>query len=139
MIYFGKRDEKLQKAFDDACDVECRCAATIKIGVDDVNAYRACRKGYEETGHADMWPLHGQGGAQSYNNRDYMVTESSHRVTVENQGYCFNPVIDGAKAEDAFICTKEGPLFITKPISFPVVEREYADIHFRLPGLVLMG
>ncbi|MCL2684611.1 MAG: M24 family metallopeptidase [Synergistaceae bacterium] len=139
MIYFDKRDEQLEKAFKAACEVECRCVAGIKVGTDDLNAYHACRKGYEETGHGDMWPLHGQGGAQSYNNRDYMVTESSHRVTVENQGYCFNPVIDGAKAEDAFICTKDGPLFITKPISFPAVELEYAGIHFRLPGLVSAG
>ena len=139
MVCFGKRDERLAKAFEAACEVECRCVAAIKVGTDDLNAFHACRKGYEETGHADMWPLHGQGGAQSYNNRDYMITESSHRVTVENQGYCFNPVIDGAKAEDAFICTKDGPLFITKPVSFPVIELEYAGIHFRLPGLVFAG
>jgi Xaa-Pro aminopeptidase len=138
MAYFGKRDETLLKAFEDACDVECRCVAAIKVGTDDLNAYRACRQGYEETGHADMWPLHGQGGAQSYNNRDYMVTETSHRITAENQGYCFNPVIDGTKAEDAFICTSGGPVFITKPISFPVVEREYGGLHFRLPGLAFV-
>ena len=136
MIHFGGKDEKLAQAFEAACEVECRSVAAVKVGTDDLNAFYACRKGYEETGHADMWALHGQGGAQSYFNRDYMITESSHRITVENQGYCFNPVINGAKAEDAFICTKDGPLFITKPVSFPVIEREYAGIRFRLPDMV---
>jgi len=139
MAHFGKRDEKLVELFEKTCDIECRTIAAVKVGVDDVNAYRACKRAYEETGFAGMWDLHGQGGAQSYNNRDYMVTESSHRVTVENQGYCFNPVIDGVKSEDAFICTKDGPLFITKPMSFPVVERECGGVHFRLPGLAFVN
>lgn len=138
MAHFGKRDEKLIKQFDDTCEIECRCAAAIKVGTDDLNAYRVCKAAYEELGYADMWPLHGQGGAQSYNNRDYMVTENSHRITVPNQGYCFNPVIDGTKAEDAFIATEDGPLFITRPVSFPVVEKDYGDIHFRLPGLAFV-
>ena len=135
MVHFGKRDKDLIKQFDDTCEIECRCAAAIKIGQDDLAAYNACKSAYEELGYGDMWPLHGQGGAQSYNNRDYMVTEGSHRVTVENQGYCFNPVIDGTKAEDAFIATKSGPLFITNPVTFPVVEKEFGGYHFRLPGL----
>jgi Xaa-Pro aminopeptidase len=139
MAYFGKPDDQLLSAFDAACEVECMVAAAVKVGADDVNAYRVCKKGYEAVGRADMWPLHGQGGAQSYNNRDYLVTENSHGITVENQGYCFNPVIDGAKAEDAFICTKEGPLFITKPISFPVVKREVEGLSFHLPGLAIIS
>ncbi|MDR1579658.1 MAG: M24 family metallopeptidase [Synergistaceae bacterium] len=136
MIHFGGRDEKIAAAFDAACEVECRSVAVIKPGSDDVAAYRACKAAYEATGHPDMWSLHGQGGAQSYNNRDYMITENSHRITAENQGYCYNPVIDGTKAEDAFIATSEGPVFITKPVTFPVVEKEYGNIRFRLPGIV---
>lgn len=135
MVHFGKKDEKLIRQFDDTCEIECRSVAAIKVGEDDLQGYRACKKAYEDLGYADMWPLHGQGGAQSYNNRDYMVTENSHRITVPNQGYCFNPVIDGTKAEDAFIATENGPLFITRPVTFPVVEKEYGGIQFRLPGL----
>jgi len=138
MVHFGPKDDKLIKQYEDTCEIECRSIAAIKPGVDDIEGYRACKKAYEDLGHGNMWPLHGQGGAQSYNNRDYIITETNHRVTVKNQGYCFNPVIDGTKTEDGFIATEDGPLFITKPISFPVVEREVDGIHFSRPGLVFI-
>jgi len=135
MVHFGKKDEALIKQFDDTCEIECRSIAAIKVGESDLQGYRACKKAHEDLGYADMWALHGQGGAQSYNNRDYMLTENSHRITLPNQGYCFNPVIDGTKAEDAFIATESGPLFITRPVTFPVVEKEVDGIEFKLPGL----
>ena len=134
-VCFGKRDEKLAKAYDDCTEIEARSIAAIKVGEDDIAGYHACKKGYEDLGHGAMWPLHGQGGAQSYNNRDYMLTESSHRITVPNQGYCFNPVTQGAKAEDAFIATVNGPVLITKPFTFPVIEKNCAGTLLKFPGL----
>lgn len=138
MAHFGKCDARLQKQFDDTCEIECRAIAAIKVGVDDISGFNACKKAYETLGYADMWRVHSQGGAQGYHNRDYTLTDNIHKITVENQGYCFNPVIDGTKTEDAFIATKEGPLFITKPKTFPVIEKEINQIFFRRPGLVFI-
>ena len=135
VVHFDKPDASLIKKFDDATEIECRSIAAIKVGQSDLQGYRACKKAYEDLGYANMWPLHGQGGAQSYYNRDYMLTESSHRITVPNQGYCFNPVLDNVKTEDAFIATENGPLFITRPVTFPVIEKEVDGIVLRKPGL----
>lgn len=135
MVHFGKRDEALVRQFDDTCEIECRSIAAIKVGEDDIAGYYACKKAYEDLGYGDMWALHGQGGAQGYNNRDYGLTETAHRITQENQCYCFNPVIDGTKTEDAFIATSNGPLFVTKPIHFPVIEKEIGGVVLRKPGL----
>ena len=135
MVHFGPKDEALIKQFDDTCEIECRSMAAIKVGTDDIAGYHACKQAYADVGYADMWDVHGQGGAQGYDNRDYMLTEGSHGITQENQCYCFNPVIDGTKAEDAFIATSNGPLMVTKPKTFPVVEKEVDGINFKLPGL----
>ena len=138
MAHFGKKDIKLQKQYEDTCEIECRSVAAITIGQDDISGYRACKKAYEDLGYADMWRLHGQGGAQGYQNRDYMLTENSHRLAQSNQCYCFNPVIDGTKTEDAFIATTEGPLFVTKPISYPYIEKEINGVYVKRPGLLFV-
>lgn len=139
MVNFGPKDDVLLKTHDICTEIEARSIAAIKVGQDDIAGFRACKKGYEDFGHGDMWPLHGQGGAQSYNNRDYMLTEGSHRITVPNQCYCFNPVINGAKAEDAFIATEEGPIMVTKPFSFPVIEKDCAGTTLKFPGIVFVN
>jgi Xaa-Pro aminopeptidase len=138
MVHFGRRDEQLLKQYDDTAEIECRTIASIRIGEDDIAGYRANKKAYEDLGYGPMWYLHGQGGAQGYNNRDYQITETVHGITQENQCYCFNPVIDGTKTEDAFIATKDGILPITKPISFPVLEKEVDGKIFEKPGLLFI-
>jgi len=138
MVHFGKRDPQLIRQFEDTCEIECRSIAAIQVGTDDIAGYRACKKAYEDLGYGEMWRLHGQGGAQGYQNRDYGLTENAHGVTQENQCYCFNPVIDGTKTEDAFIATKQGPLFVTKPVSFPVIQKEIGGVLTDRPGLLFI-
>lgn len=138
MVHFGKTVEKLVKQFDQTCEIECRTIGSVKVGVDDINAYNVCKKSYEDLGYADMWKAHGQGGAQGYNNRDYIITPNSHGITQINQCYCFNPVIDGTKTEDAFIATEQGPLFITKPITFPKLTKIINGKEVERPGLLFI-
>jgi Xaa-Pro dipeptidase len=138
MIHFGEPDEELIRQYDTTCEVECRTIGAIKIGTDDIAAYEMCRQSYADVGYGDMWRLHGQGGAQGYNNRDYMLTPTSHNVTQPNQCYCFNPVIDGTKTEDAFIATPDGPLFITKPVTFPRLKKEINGQSYERPGLLFI-
>ncbi|MFY9446238.1 MAG: M24 family metallopeptidase [Dethiobacteria bacterium] len=138
MVHFGKKDPQLAKQYDDTCEIECRSIAAVKIGQDDINAYHANKKAYEDLGYGEMWRLHGQGGPQGYNNRDYVITPTSHGITQVNQCYCFNPVIDGTKTEDAFIVTEEGPLFVTRPVSFPKIYKEVDGIKFERPGLLFI-
>lgn len=138
VVNFGKEDAALKKQYDDTCEIECRTIAAIKIGTDDIAAYNMNRDSYNALGYSDMWEKHGQGGSQGYNNRDYMITPSSHRITVLNQCYCFNPVIDGTKTEDAFIITKDGPIFVTRPITFPKIYKEIGGILFERPDMVFI-
>jgi Xaa-Pro dipeptidase len=138
MVHFGKIDEALLKQLDGTCEIECRTISSISVGNDDIAAFHTCRKAYEDLGYGGMWRLHGQGGSQGYNNRDYIITPSKHYITQPNQCYCFNPVIDGTKTEDAFIATEQGPLFITKPVTFPKIFKEINGVKFERPGLLVI-
>ncbi len=138
MVHFGKEDKKLRQQFVDTCEIECRTIAAVRVGTDDLAAYNMNKDSYEALGYGEMWAKHGQGGSQGYNNRDYMITPTSHRITVPNQCYCFNPVIDGTKTEDAFIATEEGPLFVTRPVTFPKLLKEVNSIKFERPDIVFI-
>ena len=61
-----------------------------------------------------------------------------HGIIQENQCYCYQPVIDGTKVEDAFINTPEGPLMVTKPKSFPKVVTTIGDVTIESPGLLII-
>lgn len=138
MVHFGKVDDNMLKLYDKAVEIECRTISATKVGMDDLCAYNVCRQTHADCGCSDMWELHAQGGPQGYSNRYYITTPTKHSIVLPNSAYCYNPVIQGAKTEDAFIATEDGPLFITKPITFPVIEKEINGCFFRRPGLLVI-
>jgi Xaa-Pro dipeptidase len=138
MVYFGNPPASLLKYYDDTAEVECRMVAATKPGVDDIVPHRVGKEAYKELGHEEMYYKHHQGGPQGYYNREYLVSELMHGVTQLNQCYCYNPVISGAKTEDAFIATEDGPLFITKPFSFPKLVKTIDGVRMERPGLLVI-
>jgi Xaa-Pro aminopeptidase len=138
MVYFGNPPKEYLRQFDDTCDIECRMIAATKPGVDEIVPHRIGKAAYEALGQGSMYYRHAQGGPQGYYNRDYCVSETNHSVTVENECYCYNPVIDGTKTEDAFITTAGGPLMITKPVSFPKITKTIDGITLERPGLLVV-
>jgi Xaa-Pro aminopeptidase len=138
MVYFGNPPKEYLKQFEDTCDIECRMIAATKPGVDEIVAHRLCKSAYEELGQGSMYYRHAQGGPQGYYNREYCVNEALHNVTVENECYCYNPVIDGTKTEDAFIATPAGPVMVTKPMSFPKITKTIDGITLERPGILVI-
>jgi len=138
VVYYGSPTQDFLKQFDDTCELECRMIAATKPGVDEIVPHRLGKEGYEKLGHGDMYYKHAQGGPQSYYNRYYNVNESTHGTVQENQCYCYQPVIDGTKTEDAFIAMKEGPLMVTKPISFPKITKTIDGVTMERPGILVI-
>lgn len=138
MVYFGNPPASLLKYYDDAAEVECRMIAATKQGVDDLVPHMVGKEAYKQLGHEEMYYKHHQGGPQGYYNREYLVSELTHNITLPNQCYCYNPVISGAKTEDAFIVTENGPLFITKPFTFPKIVKTIDNITMERPGLLVI-
>ena len=47
-------------------------------------------------------------------------------------------MVDGTKTEDSFIVTAQGPMMITRPISFPKLTYTFDGIQFERPGLLVL-
>jgi len=138
MVYYGNPSQEFLKQYENTARIENMMIAATKPGVDEIVPHRIGKAEYEALGVGEMYYKHAQGGPQSYYNRYYNVNESVHNVTVENQCYCYQPVIDGTKTEDAFIAMADGPLMVTKPFSFPKVVQEIDGITFERPGLLVL-
>jgi hypothetical protein len=138
MVYFGKAPAELLHWYDIASEIENRMIEATKPGVDDLIPHMVGKQAYKDLGCEEMYYSHYQGGPQGYYNREYSTSESCHNITQVNQCYCYNPVTPGAKSEDAFIATPEGPLMITKPKSFPKIIKTVNGVRFERPGMLVI-
>jgi len=138
MVCFGTPPRGYLKQFDDTAEIECRMIEATKPGVDEIVPHRIGKEALDAMGQGSMYYRHAQGGPQGYYNREYGVSESMHGITVENECYCYQPVIDGTKTEDAFIATPNGPLMVTKPVSFPKITKVINGTAIVKPGVLVV-
>ena len=73
--------------------------------------------------------LHHQGGSIGYVGRDYKVNFATTDVVQENQGFAWNPSITGSKSEDTMLATSEGPILLSKPVTFPTLKMQGRRMH----------
>jgi len=137
MVYFGTPPAGLLQQYEKTAEIECRMIAATRPGVDDLVPHQVGKNAYKDFGYEDMYYKHHQGGPQGYYNREYLVSEQMHAATQLNQCYCYNPVVSGTKTEDAFIAMEKGPLFITKPFSFPKLTVRVGGYAMERPGLLV--
>lgn len=138
-VHFGKLDPQLQKQFEDTVYIECAMIEATKPGTPVKDIFHKTCDLYKERGYEGEWKLHHQGGAQGYKNRDYIIRPDSEDIVYENQCFCWNPSIAGAKSEDAFIAKADGPLMITKPVIFPTIRLTVGQVEFTRPGILVIG
>lgn len=137
-VHFGEPDAGLLKQYNQTVEVENRMIAATQIGVSDLVPLEAAIAAYEEFGYHDMWKVHHQGGPQGYTNGYYLITRETNGIVVPNQCYCYNPSITGTKTEDAFIVTAEGPVMITRPISYPKIKSRIGNVEIERPGILVI-
>jgi Xaa-Pro aminopeptidase len=77
------------------------------------DAFDECRGFYADVGYPDEWRLHHQGGLTGYGSREIIATPSTDHVIEPGQAFAWNPSITGAKAEQTFILTGDGPEVVT--------------------------
>ncbi len=139
-VFFGSIPDDLRRQYEDTTVIECEMIAASKVGAPVRDVFQKTVDLYKKKGYPDEWKLHHQGGAQGYRNREYLVFPESKQNVLENQCFCWNPSIAGkeygTKSEDAFISTKEGPLMITHPVSFPVINITAGSVDFVRPQIL---
>jgi len=76
-------------------------------------AFEACRRYYAEVGFPDEWRLHHQGGMAGYAAREIIAGTDTFQEIRAGQAFAWNPSITGAKAEETFVLTDDGPEVIS--------------------------
>jgi Xaa-Pro dipeptidase len=71
--------------------------------------FAASRRFYAEAGFPGEWRLHHQGGLTGYASRELIATPSTQAVIQPGQAFAWNPSVTGAKAEETFVLTDQGP------------------------------
>jgi len=77
------------------------------------DAFADCKRFYAEAGFPDEWRLHHQGGMAGYAAREIVASDETAQEIQPGQAFAWNPSITGAKAEETFILTGNGPEVIT--------------------------
>lgn len=79
------------------------------------DAFTDCRSFYAEVGFPYEWRSHHQGGMAGYAAREIIATPETRQEIQVGQAFAWNPSITGAKAEETFVLTGDGPEVVTIP------------------------
>lgn len=135
-VQFGAVPADLRRRYDATVHVDCALMAHTVPGRPVAEAFRKGLEAYAAAGFADEYEHHHQGGAIGYEGRDYKVTFESPHIVQENQAFAWNPSIAGAKSEDTMLATAGGPVILSPPVNFPILEVDVAGIRFRRPDIL---
>ena len=72
-------------------------------------AFESCCRFYEDAGYPGEWSRHHQGGMTGYASREVIATPQTLDAVEAGQAFAWNPSIAGAKAEETFVLTENGP------------------------------
>lgn len=136
LVHFGKiPDEVLHKAM--ACArVDAAMIAATRPGATLGDVVERAVAMYAETGFADEWQRHHQGGAAGYEPREYLGTPGSQDKVAAGQMYAWNPSITGAKSEDTILVGAEGNEVITTIAGWPMLSVDLGGSSMARPAIL---
>ncbi len=126
-VTFKEPDAELVRKNEAVAKVDATFILNTRPGAKAADILQRAREVYAETGYADEWKLHHQGGACGYAGRDWKATPDCTFEVLPHQGYAWNPSIAGTKSEDTIITGAgpgDAPVIITATPDLPVIEVE---------------
>ena len=124
LVHFGNLSEELKRKHQAVAKIDAALISGSKPGVKIRDLFVSAQEVYKETGYADEWQLHHQGGPTGYATRDYVATPGNSKVIQPNQALAWNPSITGTKSEDTIIAREEKTEIITVTPDWPMIEVE---------------
>lgn len=107
LVHFGAIDADLRRRHDAVCRVDETLHGRTLVGESYGDIFRAAQAVYAETGFADEWTKHHQGGPMGYAARDFKASPHETRRVAPNQLVGWNPSITGTKSEDTILAGGE--------------------------------
>lgn len=124
IVHIGAVDPDRQKRHHACCRVQAELVAATRPGAHSGALWDVMTRAYADTGYPTEWKNHHQGGAAGYRGRDWFLWPTTDETVQPYQAFAWNPSITGAKAEETFIATPEGPLMLSTTPGWPSVEVE---------------
>lgn len=125
VVHFGQPDNDLRRRHEAVCRIDACLIRETVAGAPVREVFRKAVEMYAETGFADEWKQHHQGGATGYAPRDYRGTLDSPETVLDRQAFAWNPSIAGTKSEDTIIVMGSGQEIVSASGEWPIVEVEY--------------
>jgi Xaa-Pro dipeptidase len=135
-VQFGKVPSDLEKLYKANVYIDCVLMANTLPGRPVAEVFRKGVEAYAEMGYPEEYKLHHQGGAIGYVGRDYRANFESKEIVQENQAFVWNPSITGSKSEDLMLATSQGPVLLSKPVTFPILEMKVGGYGFQRPAIL---
>ncbi len=108
LVYYGRKlPSDLRRKHDAVCKVDATLHAATKPGVRWCDILAEGIRVYKETGFAEEWKKHHQGGPVGYEGREFKATPTETRKVVDSQAVGWNPSITGTKSEDTILSSGE--------------------------------
>jgi antitoxin VapB len=131
LVHFGPLTEELKQKQAALLQIDASFNLHTKAGASVAEIFAKGQAAYAETGFAQEWQLHHQGGATGYMGRDYFGTPTSSQIVQARQAFAWNPSITGIKSEDTVLVSPEQGLeVLTKAASskWPTTQIEISGL-----------
>ena len=121
LVHFGKLPDEVKRKMEATAQVDATFIAATRPGQTLGQVFARAAAAYAETGFADEWQLHHQGGPAGYEPREYLGVPGSTEVVSAGQAYAWNPSITGTKSEDTLLVGESGNEVLTTITDWPVL------------------
>ena len=113
-VHFEPPDEELSAKLEACQRILARMREATRPGRTLGDVFDDCRTFYAEAGFPDGWRDHHQGGLTGYRSREAIATPGGALTIAAGQAFAWNPSLPGAKAEETFVLTADGPELICR-------------------------
>jgi antitoxin VapB len=136
LIHFGPLSDELRVKMEAVAAIDA--AAIVKTRPDRTlgDVFADIQQAYADTGFADEWQLHHQGGPGGYEPREAIATPGASQVVAAGQVYAWNPSITGTKSEDAMLVGATGNEVLTTIDDWPMIEVVVDGIALPRPAIL---
>ena len=136
LVHFGRISDDLRRKHEAVAKADAAFITNTRPGARVGDIVQKAIQTYADTGFAEEWKLHHQGGATGYRGRDYRATSESADVVLENQAFAWNPSITGTKSEDTIVASSGGVEIISEIPDWPMVEVEFEGQALKRPDIL---
>jgi antitoxin VapB len=138
LVHFGPLPDELKEKADAVAYVDAVMIASTRPGRAVNEVFRAAKSAYAETGFADEWHLHHQGGPAGYDPREFIATDAVGNLVGAGQAYAWNPSITGCKSEDTILVGEDSNEVLSTIAGWPAKLVEVNGIVIERPGILVI-